>query len=165
MTLVTLPIGRLVLGSRPHTCWPVPASARSAPSARTPAGAAAAAGRALAGRALVGRTLAREAFADRALAGWAPAGTVPVGAALAGAAATTAARMAPTTGGTARRAGSRMARKVITWSLRAEAGARRSARQDVRVEDAGRVERGPEPGKEGAFGVRAHQRQPAGLER
>ena len=44
-----------------------------------------------------------------------PAGTVPVGAALAGAAAMAAARMAPTRGGTARRAGSRMTRKVITW--------------------------------------------------
>src|SRR6266516_1235404 len=88
MTLVTLPIGRLALGSRPHSNWPVPASARTAPSARTPAGAMAdplppgvAAGRALAGRVLAGTVLA---------------GTVPVGAALAGAATMATARTAPT---------------------------------------------------------------------
>jgi hypothetical protein len=35
----------------------------------------------------------------------------------------------------------------------------------VGVEYPGRVERGPQAGEERAFGVRAHQRQPAGLER
>src|SRR5215831_4115581 len=44
MTLVMLPIGRLVLGSRPHSFKPVPASARYAPSAATPVGAGVAAG-------------------------------------------------------------------------------------------------------------------------
>src|SRR5262245_34279516 len=129
MTLVTLPIGRLVPASRPHSFWPVPASARSAPSARTPAGAAAdaagpllaggAAGRALglgalAGRALAGRALAGRALACKALAATAPLGTVTVDAALAGTAAMPTARTAPRRGGTARRAGSRMTRKVIT---------------------------------------------------
>src|SRR5215475_12366226 len=41
MTLVTLPIGRLVPASRLHSRWPVLPSASSAPGARTPAGAAA----------------------------------------------------------------------------------------------------------------------------
>src|SRR5689334_6001809 len=109
MTLVTLPIGRLVPASRPHSSWPVPASARSAPSAPTPAGAA------VTGpptRVALAGVLARKVLAGRALAG-----TVPVDAALAGAAlaaATATARTAPKIGGTARRAGGRMARKVIT---------------------------------------------------
>src|SRR5215467_11566055 len=83
MTLVTLPIGRLVLGSRPHSFWPVPASARSAPSAWTPAGAAAAgpllasgaAGRTLGLGALARRGLTGRAFGCKALAAAAPVGT------------------------------------------------------------------------------------------
>src|SRR5262245_31913486 len=137
MTLVTLPIGRLVPAARPHSFWPVPGSARSAPSARTPAGAAAvgpllasgAAGRALglgalARRALTGRALgfgalARggrtgRALACKAMAGTAPVGSVTVDAARAGTAAMPTARTAPMRDGTARRAGSRMTRKGIT---------------------------------------------------
>src|SRR5215831_15845509 len=112
MTLVTLPIGRLVPGSRLHSCWPVPASARSAPSAWIPAGAVAAGP--LLASAVVGRAVVGRAVVGRALAGWASTGTGPAGAALTGAAATPTARTAPRRSGTARRAGSRMARKVIT---------------------------------------------------
>src|SRR5215467_10388181 len=83
MTLVTLPIGRLVPASRPHSFWPVPGSARSAPSARTPAGAAAAgpllasgaAGRTLGLGALARRGLTGRAFGCKALAAAAPVGT------------------------------------------------------------------------------------------
>src|SRR5262249_45014486 len=78
MILMMLTIGRLVPGPRPHSCWPVPASARSAPSARTPAGAAAAG--ALLASAAVRRTLRLGALAGRALARRALASTAPVGA-------------------------------------------------------------------------------------
>src|SRR5215831_16783225 len=94
MTFVMLPIGRLVLGSRPHSFWPVPASARYAPSAATPVGAG-----------VVASRLAGVIAAARAAA-----------AALAGAAATTAVRTTPATGSTRRRGDRRMAPKVITGS-------------------------------------------------
>jgi hypothetical protein len=71
--------------------------------------ACAAAGRTLGLGALAGGALTR-----RALAAKAPMGEVPVDAALAGTAAMPTASTAPTRGGTARRVGSRMARKVIT---------------------------------------------------
>ena len=74
MTLVTLPIGRLVPASRPHSSWPVPASASSAPSAPTPAGAAVARPPASMS---AGRALAAGALARKVLTAGTPAGGSP----------------------------------------------------------------------------------------